>query len=66
MGSIAGMGFGTLPFFDDTDGLYNAQGGLEYLIKNTAVRKATIMTPHIYGEQVTGIDTWSSVLLAIL
>lgn len=52
---IAGQGFGINPaIYDNRDGFANALGGLQTLVSNRAVRAATIITPHVYGGQVTG------------
>ena len=49
------MGFGINPaIYTNQDGLYNALGGLQTLAANAAVKARTILTPHIYGFQVTG------------
>jgi hypothetical protein len=50
------MGFGiNTAIYDNTAGKYNALGGLQYLTQNAAVKNATIITPHIYGDSTTGI-----------
>lgn len=52
------MGFGiNTQIYDGRPGLYNALGGLQTLAANTAVKAATIITPHIYGDQTTGTST---------
>lgn len=52
------MGFGINPaIYDNTDGKYNALGGLQTLSQNAAVKAATIITPHIYGDLTSGAIT---------
>ena len=54
---IKGMGFGINPaIYTNADGLYNALGGLQYLASKAAVKAATILTPHIYGDSTTGMS----------
>jgi hypothetical protein len=54
-GTAFGMGFGINPvIYDNTPGKLNALAGLQYLASNVAVKAATIITPHIYGDSTTG------------
>ena len=52
----AGQGFGINPaIYDNRDGFFNALGGLQTLVANRPVKAATIITPHVYGAQITGL-----------
>ena len=54
-GTAYGMGFGINPaIYTNVDGLFNALPGLQTLAGNALVKAHTIITPHIYGFQVTG------------
>ena len=53
-GTAYGMGFGINPaIYTNVDGLFNALPGLQTLAGNALVKASTIITPHIYGFQVT-------------
>lgn len=50
------MGFGIdETLYNNSQGRSNARAGLEYLVQDRAVKAATILTPHAYGAQVTGM-----------
>ena len=49
------MGFGTSPtIFNDQIGLSNADEGLRMIVSNPRVKAATIISPHVYGKEITG------------
>ena len=49
------MGFGTDPaIYSETYGLYTAASFLQRLGDNITVQSRTVLTPHCYGDQVTG------------
>lgn len=51
----AGMGFGISPtIFNGQDGLHNAEEGLRMIVNNPRVMAATIISPHVYGKEITG------------
>ena len=53
-GTAYGMGFGINPaIYTNAAGLFNALPGLQTLAGNALVKASTIITPHIYGFQVT-------------
>ena len=61
----AGQGFGINPaIYTNRDGLFNALGGLQTLVANRPVKAATIITPHVYGAQITGLPSCTFSLAA--